>query len=204
MKPFKHARISAKKFGGSPDDYIDIHEFIDTTKSAFADMRHRAILHNTMGPYICARVFGDQRYNSEGRIYDVRDVAEQHILDDLGVIPTLDAWLKNMRLQPWMGGNKPKVQYLQRNKVGLTVAPQGINSVNDALSFIQDACGKVEYVKSGGQNSCVVSLFCGNIEYKHISLNLIDATKALYNELKSKDLICLLFESEEKSKEIGE
>ena len=198
MKPFKHARISAKKFGGSPDDYIDIHEFIDTTKSAFADMRHRAILHNSMGPYICARVFGEQRYNSDGRIYDVRDVAEQHILDDLGVIPTLDAWLKNMRLQPWMGGNKPKVQYLQRNKVALTVPMKGINSVNDAISFIQDAGGKIEYIMTNGQNSCVVSVICGNIEYKQIRLNLIDATKALYNDLRNKDLIALLFEEENK------
>lgn len=104
MKPWKHSRISAKKFGGSPEDYIDIHEWVDQTKAAHADMRHRAILHNSMGPYIAAQVFGNTIVNTAGRTVSVRDIVEQHIIDDLGFIPNLSDYLKQMTLAPWMGG----------------------------------------------------------------------------------------------------
>lgn len=43
MKPWRHARNSARKFGGMPEDYIEIHNFMDVSKSAHADVRHRAV-----------------------------------------------------------------------------------------------------------------------------------------------------------------
>lgn len=46
MKPHKHAKNSAKKFGGVPEDYQAIHDFFDSSKSCMADMRHRAVLHS--------------------------------------------------------------------------------------------------------------------------------------------------------------
>lgn len=45
-KPYRHAMSSAKKFGGTPDDYIDIHNLMDSSKSAIGDNRHRALTHN--------------------------------------------------------------------------------------------------------------------------------------------------------------
>lgn len=106
MKPYKHAQISARKFGGEPTDYMDIHEWFDQTKAAVPDMRHRMILHNAMGIYICQTVFGLTRENSEGKTYSVRDIGEQHVLDDLGHIPTLEKCIKTMGPTPqeWMGG----------------------------------------------------------------------------------------------------
>lgn len=44
-KPFIHAQSSAKKFGGIWEDYISIHEFLDSSKSVIADNRHRALTH---------------------------------------------------------------------------------------------------------------------------------------------------------------
>lgn len=87
MKPYKHCQISAKKFGGKPDDYLKIHNWFDQTKSTIADVRHRMILHNALGIFICEQVFGTYFTNSDGKIVQVRDVAEQHVLDDLGTIP---------------------------------------------------------------------------------------------------------------------
>ena len=42
-KPMKHCEHSVKKYGGCYDDYITIHTFIDSTKVAVPDIRHRAI-----------------------------------------------------------------------------------------------------------------------------------------------------------------
>jgi hypothetical protein len=50
------------------------------------------------------KVFGTTRRNSEGKLYSPRDVAEQHILEDLGTIPSLGDWLKNTPIEKWMGG----------------------------------------------------------------------------------------------------
>lgn len=108
MKPILHARTSARKWGGVPEDYYPIHDFIDESKAHFADVRHRALLHNTWGCWLVERVFGHVATNSEGRTYSPRDVAEQHILEDLGRIPSVGDFLGNMALQQWMGGRVAK------------------------------------------------------------------------------------------------
>jgi len=125
VKPWLHAQVSTKKFGGRPEDYIDIHEFIDSSKAAHADMRHRALLHSAFGCYVTALVFGVMELqpdgtwkrmpyirNSDGDVVQVRDIAEQHVIDDLGRIPSVSDWLKHMVLDPWMGGP------IRKKKVG--------------------------------------------------------------------------------------
>ena len=108
MKPHLHARNSARKFGGKPKDYQEIHDFFDTSKACLADMRHRAILHSSFGIYLCEKVFGITIKNSDGQEVSVRDVGEQHVLEDLGTIPTLERWLRNLPTEPWMYGNDRK------------------------------------------------------------------------------------------------
>lgn len=147
MKPWLHAKISAKKFGGRPEDYIDIHEFIDSSKAAHADMRHRAILHSAFGIYVTALVFGTMEQqpdgswkrmpyirNSKGETVDVRDIAEQHVLDDLGKIPSVGDWLKHMVLEPWMGGamRKRKVGNLDDLMKGVALRVPAEGSVFDS------------------------------------------------------------------------
>ena len=108
MKHFLHARIHTKKYGGLPEDYIDIDEFIDSTKTAVADVRHRAILHSAFGCMLVEKVFGRTRVNSSGKEYSTREVAEDHIMQDLGFIPTMGHYLKNMQIQPWMSGTEKR------------------------------------------------------------------------------------------------
>ena len=92
MKPLVHARISAKKFGGIPEDYIEIHDWFDSSKAHVPDARHRLALHNSFGIYLCEQVFGEiiQMPNgtfkrapyitiSNGKQVSVRDVAEQQL-----------------------------------------------------------------------------------------------------------------------------
>src|SRR5688572_14369212 len=106
MKPWIHAIISAKKHAGKPDDYIAIHDFIDSSKAHAADMRQRTLLHSTFGCFLTEKVFGHNITNSEGKEISVRDIAEEHIIQDLGEIPTVEKYLKNMQIQDWMCGNR--------------------------------------------------------------------------------------------------
>lgn len=110
MKPHLHARISAKQFGGKAEDYMAIHEFIDHSKAAVADVRHRAMLHSAWGIYVVSQVFGALLTNSDGKQVSVRDIAEEHVLQDLGFIPTMDDWLKEMPIQGWMSGTRKRRQ----------------------------------------------------------------------------------------------
>lgn len=107
---YRHALASASKFGGTADDYIKIHELIDGSKQTFGDVRHRALLHNTWGVWLVQEVFGRtitvKTDAGNDRLVMVREVAEQHILEDLGFIPSPGDWLEHMNLTAWMGGKR--------------------------------------------------------------------------------------------------
>lgn len=107
MKPYEHAKVSVRRWGGVPEDYLPIHDFIDESKAHFPDMRHRALLHNSWGIYLCERIFG-HNLTIQGRPVAVRDVAEQHIIDDMGRIPTIQDYLSGMPFYEWLGGPKRK------------------------------------------------------------------------------------------------
>ncbi len=106
MKPYQHAKNSANKHGGTPEDYLPIHDMIDSSKAAVADMRHRAAFHSAFGIFVIEKIFGTNITNSEGKKVSVRDIAEDHVLEDLGFIPTLEHWFKNMAQQDWMYGSR--------------------------------------------------------------------------------------------------
>lgn len=102
-KPWIHAKSSARKYGGKAEDYIEIHQFMDSSKACLADVRHRAILHSSFGCFIAEKVFGTVLVNSDGKEFSPRDVAEQHVLEDLGTIPTVEKWLSSIPIESWMG-----------------------------------------------------------------------------------------------------
>ena len=112
MKPYCHARNNVKKYKGVVEDYLPIHDFLDSSKAHFADMRHRTLLHSSFGCYLAEQVFGHNIKNSSGINVSVRDICEQHIIEDMGRIPSVGDYLNNMQLQPWMGGpvSKKKVK----------------------------------------------------------------------------------------------
>lgn len=105
-KPYHHAVSSAKKFGGTFEDYMEIHEFMDSSKAAFPDNRHRALTHNSwfIGT-VLPRVFGEVFYRkSDNEIVSTRDIGEQHILEDYRnrFIPTVQDFLQEMEFKEWM------------------------------------------------------------------------------------------------------
>lgn len=101
--PYHHAVRSAKLFGGKPEDYQAVHDWFDASKAHLADFRHRALRHHSEGIFLCEAIFGNTIQNSDGKRVPVRTIGEQHVVDDLGWIPTVKDWLENIQPQPWMG-----------------------------------------------------------------------------------------------------
>lgn len=109
MKPFIHAKNSVKRYGGKIEDYLPIHDWFDSTKAAYANFGHRAILHNTFGIYLAEQLFGTTIINSDGKAISVRDIGEDHVKEDCaGKIPTLQDWLGKLEPEPWMLGRGMK------------------------------------------------------------------------------------------------
>ena len=68
-----------------------------------ADFRHRALRHHAEGCFAAEAVFGTTIVNSAGRHVPVRTIAEHHIAEDLGRIPSFADWVRCIRPEPWMG-----------------------------------------------------------------------------------------------------
>jgi len=56
----------------------------------------RAILHSAFGIFLVEKVFGTYITNSDGRRISVRELGEQHVIEDLGFISTMKKWLTNL------------------------------------------------------------------------------------------------------------
>jgi hypothetical protein len=104
MTPWHHAVSSAAKFGGNPEDYINIHEWFDETKSYTGDWTHRVLRHHAAGVQWCIEKFGQIIPLGNQRFVPVKLVAELHIEEDCGFIPTVAHWLGALRQKPekWM------------------------------------------------------------------------------------------------------
>jgi hypothetical protein len=86
MRPWHHARATAATAERRWTDDLDIHEFLDISKVAFPDLRHRIILHSSdFGAALTALAFPERP--------DAAAIARAHIRQDLGCDMTLREWL---------------------------------------------------------------------------------------------------------------
>lgn len=131
---YHHAVSSARRYGGEPDEYVELHSFMDSSKAAWADQRHRAVLHHSFGIYLTEQVFGLREEVRllravldrvpkwvlallrarvpeatpvtltlrKGKQVPIRLLAEQHVIEDCGFIPSLEDYLGEMPRQKWM------------------------------------------------------------------------------------------------------
>lgn len=109
--PHVHAISSAKKFGGKMEDYIEIHAKMDCSKSYVPDNRHRVLTHTMFWVNeVMVPLFGHTMENSDGKIVSVKDVCEQHILEDYRhkFIPTPQDFIQYMNPKDWMMNGKGK------------------------------------------------------------------------------------------------
>jgi uncharacterized protein YbcV (DUF1398 family) len=103
--PHIHAISSAKKFGGKMEDYMEIHAKMDCSKGYVADNRHRVLTHTMFWvKEVMIPLYGEVITNSDGKIVSVKDVCEQHILEDYRqkFIPTPQDFIENMEFKDWM------------------------------------------------------------------------------------------------------
>lgn len=100
--PLHHAISSQRKHGGKIDDYLALHNWFDETKAHFPDMRHRALRHHAEGIFWAEKEFGVFIYNSDGKMVPTRILGEQHVMEDIGFIPTIKDYLDNMNVVGWM------------------------------------------------------------------------------------------------------
>lgn len=104
MTPVKHAESSAKKWGGKWQDYVALHDWMDETKSYCNGWEHRALRHHSAGIQWAVEKFGHVILNSNGQSIPTKMLAEQHVIEDIGFIPTPQDWLKMLAKNPesWM------------------------------------------------------------------------------------------------------
>ena len=124
MTPLDHAISSSRKFGGNPRDYIEIHDWFDETKAYTGDFGHRALRHHSLGIFEAEQKFGTTITISTGKKVPVRLIGEQHVIEDLGIIPTVADWLRALgdptKVQPWMTrGVDKKVVALDESTVSV-------------------------------------------------------------------------------------
>jgi hypothetical protein len=93
--PIVHSKSSAKKFGGTWEEYIHIHNWFDETKSWYGHSIHRMFRHHSEGIFEMEKIFGPMFTNSEGKIVNTRYVGEQHVKEDCyNYIPSAKEWVE--------------------------------------------------------------------------------------------------------------
>ena len=102
--PLIHSKSSGKRGGGKVEDYLPLHELIDSPKATMNNNSARALTHNTWFAYtIMPKVFGYNITNSDGRSVDVVDIAMLHIAEDFRMkfVPTAQDYLQHIQVQAW-------------------------------------------------------------------------------------------------------
>lgn len=105
MNPLIHSRSSVKRWGGKVEDYLPIHELIDSPKATMNNNSARVLTHNTWFAYtIIPKIFGYNIVNSDGKSVDTVDIAMLHLAEDFRFrgIPTPQDYLQHLEVQPWM------------------------------------------------------------------------------------------------------
>lgn len=103
--PLKHSQSSVKLWGGKVEDYLPLHNKMDSSKKYFSDNRHRTLTHNMFFIFeVMIPIFGEYITNSDGKFVSVKDICEWHILEDFGkkYIPNVSDYLSEMEIKSWM------------------------------------------------------------------------------------------------------
>lgn len=103
--PLIHSQSSVKRWGGKVEDYIKIHELLDSPKETMNNNSSRMLTHNVWFCYkIIPMIFGYNFNNSDGKRIETIDVAMLHVAEDFRMkfVPTAQDYLKHLQLQPWM------------------------------------------------------------------------------------------------------
>lgn len=96
-----HSVSSVNSFGGAPEDYHELHRWMDRSRSGTDKLLHRMLAHHTQGIQDAVALFGDTITNSKGRQVPTSLLAHQHVVEDLGFVPTLDHYIELLHCPRW-------------------------------------------------------------------------------------------------------
>lgn len=111
--PENHAKSSVKRWGGTIEDYLAIHELLDSPKETMNNNTARMLTHNVWFCYkIIPKIFGYNITNSDGRSVDTIDIAMLHVAEDFRMkfVPTVQDYLKHLDVQPWMNNGVKDIE----------------------------------------------------------------------------------------------
>ena len=129
--PLIHSKSSVKRWGGKVEDYLAIHELIDSPKVTMNNNSSRCLTHNTWFAYhIIPKIFGYNIVNSEGKSVDTVDIAMLHIAEDFRMkfVPTAQDYLKHIQVQAWFNNGVKELD----NEEGYEVANNLIKKLQNA------------------------------------------------------------------------
>jgi hypothetical protein len=118
--PLIHSKSSVKRWGGRVEDYLPIHELIDSPKATMNNNSSRMLTHNTWFAYtIIPKVFGYNIINSEGKSVDSVDIAMLHIAEDFRMkfVPTPQDYLKHIEVQSWFNNGVKDIENPEATKI---------------------------------------------------------------------------------------
>lgn len=116
--PLYHARSSTQQFGGEAHDYLPIHQFFDQTKMCVPSNLHRLVLHHTFGIELCLEIYGPTLRRASDQVgIETELIAQQHVTEDFGFLPTLQECLRTHPL--YTGGNGLPVRAKEEVVAGL-------------------------------------------------------------------------------------
>jgi hypothetical protein len=128
--PLIHSKSSVKRWGGKVEDYLAIHELIDSPKMTMNNNSARLLTHNTWFAYfMIPKVFGYNIVNSDGKSVDCVDIAMLHIAEDFRMkfVPTPQDYLKHLQVQAWMNNGVKELD----NEEGKNIVNELILKLND-------------------------------------------------------------------------
>lgn len=99
MKPFTHAQIAARRYGGDAAHWLPYHDWWDRSKAAFPSMQHRMFLHSELGIHWFVEKHGET-IAVPGCAARTRSIAEDHMAEDVGFVPTVETWLQTLPAVP--------------------------------------------------------------------------------------------------------
>jgi len=118
--PIIHSESSVKRWGGKLEDYLPLHEKMDCSKAWVSDNRHRVLTHTMFWiKEVMIPIFGSYITLENGKKVSVKDICEQHILEDykMKFIPTPQDFIQEMEFKKWMqngSGVCPSAQKLYK------------------------------------------------------------------------------------------
>lgn len=132
MKPLQHAQISQKTYGGKWEDYIEVHNFLDSSKVVCAHFKHRFLLHHTEGVELGVKIFGQHLVNSESKTVETKQLLTEHLIEDVGRFVTVEDWASDLLPKT----TDPFYQFLARKRRQIEDnAVKGENELFDAFNL---------------------------------------------------------------------